>query len=297
MQKYRVLISGATGWLGREILNIFSEDNFDETRINLISSKNQEVVVNGNKFEVKSFKNYQSIDSVNSYFDFAFLAKNKLDKVGPEKFKEINSEIISNSASLIKRISPKTVILSSSGAIYNMKKYSQDEILYSDLKKMQEELIVKACDVSGSNLIVSRIFNLSGRGIPKESNFALADLMLKGIRDMDLVINSKYLVTRKYSDVTQLLRLLVQMAYREQNYVFDSGGTKIELRVLANEIIRVIKSKSKVIASKIKSNTEKDDYFSDSNVYENLLTNFLGEGSLTIEKQIQNTKNYLINVI
>jgi nucleoside-diphosphate-sugar epimerase len=297
MQKYRVLISGATGWLGREILNIFSEANFDETRINLISSKNQEVVVNGNKFEVKSFKNYQSIDSVNSYFDFAFLAKNKLDKVGPEKFKEINSEIISNSASLIKRISPKTVILSSSGAIYNMKKYSQDEILYSDLKKMQEELIVKACDVSGSNLIVSRIFNLSGRGIPKESNFALADLMLKGIRDMDLVINSKYLVTRKYSDVTQLLRLLVQMAYREQNYVFDSGGTKIELRVLANEIIRVIKSKSKVIASKIKSNTEKDDYFSDSNVYENLLTNFLGEGSLTIEKQIQNTKNYLINVI
>jgi nucleoside-diphosphate-sugar epimerase len=297
MQKYRVLISGATGWLGREILNIFSEANFDETRINLISSKNQEVVVNGNKFEVKSFKNYQSIDSVNSYFDFAFLAKNKLDKVGPEKFKEINSEIISNSASLIKRISPKTVILSSSGAIYNMKKYSQDEILYSDLKKMQEELIVKACDVSGSNLIVSRIFNLSGRGIPKESNFALADLMLKGIRDMDLVINSKYLVTRKYSDVTQLLRLLVQMAYREQNYVFDSGGTKIELRVLANEIIRVIKSNSKVIASKIKSNTEKDDYFSDSNVYENLLTNFLGEGSLTIEKQIQNTKNYLINVI
>jgi hypothetical protein len=121
--------------------------------------------------------------------------------------------------------------------------------------------------------------------------------MLKGIRDMDLVINSNYLVTRRYSDVTQLLRLLVQMAHREQNYVFDSGGTKIELRNLANKIITVLKSKSKLIASDIKSDVEQDDYFSDSYAYENLLTNVLGEESLTIEKQIQNTKNYLINII
>jgi nitrogen fixation/metabolism regulation signal transduction histidine kinase len=87
------------------------------------------------------------------------------------------------------------------------------------------------------------------------------------------------------------------MADREQNYVFDSGGTKIELRALANEIIAVIKSNSKLIASEINSDVEQDDYFSDSNAYENLLTNVLGEESFSIEKQIQKTKNYLINII
>jgi nucleoside-diphosphate-sugar epimerase len=297
MQKSRVLISGATGWLGREILNIFSETNFDMAQINLISSKTREVLVKGNKFEARSFENYQSIEPVNSYFDFAFLAKNKLDEVGPEKYKEINLKIISNSINLIKRIRPKTVILSSSGAIYNMKKDSKYESLYSDLKKIQEELITKVCDANSSNLIISRIFNLSGRGIPADSNFALADLMIKSIKGMDLIISSNYLVTRRYSDVTQLLKLLVQMAHSEQNYVFDSGGTKVELRFLANEIIRVTNSKSKVIASEIKSEAQQDDYFSDSNAYENLLTSVLGEEPVAIEKQIQNTKNYLVNIV
>jgi nucleoside-diphosphate-sugar epimerase len=297
MQKSRVLISGATGWLGREILNIFSETNFDMAQINLISSKTQEVLVKGNKFEAKSFENYQSIEPVNSYFDFAFLAKNKLDKVGPEKYKEINLKIISNSINLIKRIRPKTVILSSSGAIYNMKKDSKYESLYSDLKKIQEELITKACDANSSNLIISRIFNLSGRGIPADSNFALADLMIKSIKGMDLIISSNYLVTRRYSDITQLLKLLVKMAHIEQDYVFDSGGTKVELRFLANEIIRVTNSKSKVITSEIKSEAQQDDYFSYSNAYENLLTSVLGEEPVAIEKQIQNTKNYLVNIV
>jgi nucleoside-diphosphate-sugar epimerase len=297
MQKSRVLISGATGWLGREILNIFSETNFDMAQINLISSKNQEVVVDGKKFEAKSFENYQSVEPVSSYFDFAFLAKNKLEKVGPEKYKEINLKIISNSINLIKRIRPKTVILSSSGAIYNMKKDSRYGSIYSDLKKIQEELITKACDANSSNLIISRIFNLSGRGIPVESNFALADLTIKSIKNMDLIISSNYLVTRRYSDITQLLKLLVKMAHIEQDYVFDSGGTKVELRFLANEIIRVTKSKSKVITSEIKSDVQQDDYFSDSNVYEFLLTSFLGEEPVAIEKQIQNTKNYLANIV
>ena len=296
MVKSNVLISGATGWLGREILNIFSKNNFEKVQINLVSSKNSEVFVTGSKFEVESFENYRSIDSINSYFDFAFLTKNKLMKIGPEKYKEINLEIISNSINLIKRIRPKTVVLSSSGAIYNIKKTKKDEILYSDLKKIQEELIVKACNESGSNLIISRIFNLSGRGIPSESNFALADLMINGIRDMDLVIDSNYLVTRRYSDITQLLKLLVKMANRGQNCVFDSGGIKIELRALAKVIIKEIKSKSKVVASEVNLDVEQDDYFSDSYLYERLLIEILGEESLTIGEQIQNTKNSLLNI-
>jgi nucleoside-diphosphate-sugar epimerase len=296
MQKSKVLISGATGWLGQEILNIFSETNFEKVQINLIGSKNEHVMLNGKKIEVKSFKSYKSIESVDNYFDFAFLGRNKFEKIGPEKFKEINMEIISNSTNLIKRICPKTVILSSSGAIYNIKKSTKAGDLYSDLKKIQEELIVKACDASGSNLIISRIFNLSGRGIPRENNFALVDFMIKSIKNIDLVINSNYTVMRRYSDVTQLLRLLWEMADGGQNCVFDSGGAKIELRALADEIIKVVKSKSKVVASEINLDIEHDYYFSDSNSYENLLTKNLGEESITIRSQILNTRNSLFDI-
>jgi len=297
MVKTNVLVSGATGWLGREILNVLSEDNFEKLHLNLISSKNDEVFIKGNRFEIKSFESYDNKSEINNYFDFAFLTKNKLKIIGPEKYKEINLEIIYNSMKLIKRICPKTVVLSSSGAIYNIKKTTKDEILYSDLKKKQEELIIKACSESGSNLIISRIFNLSGRGIPHESDFALSDLIIKGIRGIDLIINSNYLVTRRYSDITQLLMLLVEMANRGQNCVFDSGGAKIELRALAKTIIKELKSKSKVVCSESNFEPEQDEYFSNSYLYENLLKQILGEDSLTIERQIQNTKNYLMNVI
>ena len=145
-------------------------------------------------------------------------------------------------------------------------------------------------------MIISRIFNLSGRGIPHESDFALADLTIKGIRDIDLIINSNYSVVRRYSDITQLLKLLVEMAGRGHNCIFDSGGVKIELRALADEIIKVVKSKSKVVASEINLNIEQDYYFSDSNSYENLLIKILGEESLTIENQILNTRNSLFDI-
>jgi nucleoside-diphosphate-sugar epimerase len=296
MRKSNVLISGATGWLGREILNIFSETKFEAVKLSLISSKSQDFIAGDNKFEATSFVNYNNSDSIDNYFDFAFLSRSELKKIGPHKFKEINLEIISNSADLIKRYRPKTVVLSSSGAIYKNSKNSEYKMLYSDLKKIQEDLIISACNLVDSNLIISRIFNLSGRGIPNKGNFAISDLISKGIRNMDLTINSNHLVTRRYSDITQLLKLLVEMADRGQNRVFDSGGLKIELRDLANIIVEVIKCDSKVVAPTLDPSGMQDDYFSNSYEYEKLLSETLGEKSISIENQIENTKNSLMDV-
>ena len=86
------------------------------------------------------------------------------------------------------------------------------------------------------------------------------------------------------------------MAERGQNCVFDSGGAKIELRALADKIIKLLKSKSKVIASEINSDIKQDYYFSDSNSYDKLLIKILGEESLTIENQILNTRNSLFDI-
>jgi nucleoside-diphosphate-sugar epimerase len=296
MKKSNVLISGATGWLGREILHIFSETKFKGVKLSLISSKNQNFIVGNNKFKAKSFASYNNSDSIDNYFDFAFLSRNELEKIGPGKFKEINLEIMSNSANLIKRYHPKTVVLSSSGAVYKNRKDSEYGMLYSELKKIQEDLIIKACNLSDSNLIISRIFNLTGRGIPGEGNFAISDLVTKSIRNMDLTINSNYLVTRRYSDITQLLKLLVEMADRGQNLVFDSGGFKIELRALANTIVKVVKCNSKVVAPALDPSSMQDDYFSNSYQYEKLLSEILGEDSFSIENQIENTKNSLMDI-
>lgn len=293
----KILVSGATGWIGRELLHIFSESNIDLGRLILISSKNQIIKINGADFNVSDFNTKEISNPIESYFDFAFLTKNQLKKYGPERFKEINLSIISNSTSLIRRVCPRTVVLASSGAVYGTKNYTHDDFLYADLKKTQEEQIAKACEVSGSNLIISRIFNLSGRGINIASSYAIADLTLKAIQNIDLAINSGRMVMRRYCDVTQLLTLLVEMANLNMNRTFDSGGTKIDLRTLAITITRTISTKSKVIFPYSNEFLEADNYFSISNDYEKLLIKLLDVKSVSIETQILNTRTALLSQV
>jgi len=291
----KILVSGATGWVGRELLHIFSESNINLSSLILISSKNQMIKINGTYLNVSNLYNQEIISPVQSYFDFAFLTKNQLEKYGREAFKEINLKIISNSTSLIERVCPQTVILASSGAIYGTKNYNFDDALYADLKKNQEEQIAKACEISGSNLIISRIFNLSGRGINKESSYAIADLTLKAIQNLDLTTNSGRKVTRRYCDLTQLLKLLVEMANLNLNRTFDTGGVKIDLRSLAYKITEVIETKSKVFFPYKYEYLEEDNYFSASDNYEKLLLEFLGIESMSIENQILNTRTALLS--
>ena len=292
-----ILVSGATGWIGRELLDIFSKSDINLNRLVLISSKNQVIKINGIQLNVSSFNSQSALNPVQSYFDFAFLTKNQLKKYSPEEFKEINLKIISNSTSLIKRVCPQTVILASSGAIYGTKNYNFDDALYADLKKNQEEQIAEACEISGSNLIISRIFNLSGRGMNKESSYAIADLTLKAIQNLDLTTNSARKVTRRYCDLTQLLKLLVEMANLNLNLNFDTGGVKIDLRSLAYKITEVIETKSKVCFPSQYENLEVDNYFSVSDNYEKLLVEFLGINSLSIDNQILNTRDALLSKI
>jgi hypothetical protein len=60
-------------------------------------------------------------------------------------------------------------------------------------------------------------------------------------------------------------------------------------------IVEVIKCDSKVVAPTLDPSCMQDDYFSNSYEYEKLLSETLGENSISIENQIENTKNSLMD--
>ena len=117
------------------------------------------------------------------------------------------------------------------------------------------------------------------------------------MRSLDLTTNSNRMVTRRYCDLTQLLKLLVEMANLNLNLNFDTGGVKIDLRSLAYKITEVIETKSKVCFPSQYENLEVDNYFSVSDNYEKLLVEFLGINSLSIDNQILNTRDALLSKI
>jgi nucleoside-diphosphate-sugar epimerase len=293
-----ITVTGATGWLGKELINILTSLNLENLELDLISSSEQEIEVNKKKFKTNIFTKNRSIET-DIYFDFAFLTREKILTLGKDRYIEMNKSIIDNSIDLIQLKHPKTVILASSGAVYSQgcNNFKEDNNLYSELKLMQEEKIRATCDDIGINLIVTRIFNLSGNGINKINTFAIAELISRAFQNQKLHIRSNYLVYRRYCDISQLLNLLLKLHEINFSGIIDSGGIKIELRDLARTIVKQLGSYSELDFSDIGKDSSPDDYFSKSNLYDELLVKYLNEKPMLISKQITNTKNSLFPLI
>ena len=140
-----------------------------------------------------------------------------------------------------------------------------------------------------------RVFNLSGSGIKKISTFALAEFIYRSLRNEKITIKSNYPVFRRYCDVSEMLNLIIKLSIANENYVFDSGGTKIEIKELAKRVIQTLDSSSKIFSPKINSLLLPDNYFSNSNEYENLVKKHLGLKTVALENQILLTKEALSN--
>jgi len=297
MNVENIAISGATGWLGVELISKLSNDSsFLNSNIFPTASKNGSLEINGNKFAIKKLENLKNIISFDYFFDFAFVTREKLKILSHKEYSEINKYIMNQSVDFIKTNKPRLVVLASSGAVYKSNYYqrNRENYLYGELKQQQESAISKACELAGSKLIIARIFNLSGSGIKKLNTFAIAEFIYKSVKNQDIFIKSNYSVVRQYCDIGQLLDLITKLALENKDYTFDSGGVKIEIRELAREIVGQLNSKSKISALEIDSSLPQDVYLSNSNDYEKLLSKYLKQEPVSIKEQIALTKKGLI---
>jgi len=297
MNVKNIVISGATGWLGVELISKLSNDSsLLNSSIFPTASKDGSLEINGNKYATTKLQNLKKSISFDYFFDFAFVTREKLKILSHKEYSEINKHIIDQSVDFIKTNKPRLVVLASSGAVYKTNYYqrSKENSLYGELKQRQESEISKACELAGSKLIIVRIFNLSGSGIKKLNTFAIAEFIYKSVKNQDIIIQSNYNVVRQYCDIGQLLDLITKLALENKDCTFDSGGEKIEIRELASKIVGQLNSKSKILALEIDSLLPKDIYLSNSNDYEKLVSEYLKQEPVSLKKQITLTKNGLI---
>jgi nucleoside-diphosphate-sugar epimerase len=296
MDNLTTLVTGANGWLGSELSKILVENhNLSPLQLGLISSLVGKKNICQKIFNVTTFNDLDGVREIDNYYDFAFLPRHKIDLLGPKEYRNANVKIIMDSVKSILNFTPRNVVLASSGAVYKTGKIVEcsSNFLYSDLKKFQEEKISEACNKVNSNLIIIRIFSLSGHGIPINRGFAISQIINNALNNQKIFIKSNYPVNRSYCDVTQLLRMLISISNSGYSGTLDSSGIKIELRSLADKVVNELKSLSQIHAPELVSGMRPDDYFSQSTKYDDLLLEYLGEKTLSIEEQIQRTKNGL----
>lgn len=287
------LISGAQGLLGKETTKILLKLGARSRDMHLITAKPIEIKIDGKTFTTNNFSTINERTSPELYFDFAFMPKNRIDTLGKANYIKKNQVIMKNSSDLITKLKPKSVILTSSGAVYkSTKKVVLNNLeIYSTLKKEQEEVISNACDKSGSKLIIVRIFNLSGSGIYSKKELALSEFIKNALFNKKIEVNSDFRVYRRYCDIGQLIRLLISLGLTGEKRVLDTGGVIIELRKLATEVKIITNSKSELEFKEINTDKPDDLYFSNSTTYENLVLSYLNETPHNLKKQLLNTIN------
>ena len=294
-----IVISGGTGWIGQSLVEELIESEYCATeQIILISSKNENIKISNEIIRTNTWENLDFESQVHFYFDLAFQTQDKLAVLGEAKYVKENEQIIEKSVNFIKIYKPESIFLASSGAVYGEDLSSTPKPLstYGRLKLMQELIISNTAAEENINLIIGRLFNLSGRNINKFQTFAIAQMINSAMNQGFIKVLADHQVFRRYSDINQLIRLTLKLLNSKTNVVFDSGGPLIELRELALEIKKIVNPSSKLDYNKIDEQIPADEYYSRSNKYEDLLNEHLREAPIKMSDQILNTFQYMKNI-
>ena len=183
-----IFISGASGWLGKELVALISQkrlNDFSTNDLRLFSSNGRTIKLINSKeyltspFEVDQFE----IKSKNleGFIHLAFLTRDKLKSLNFNDFIRINLELISKACQLIERNKPKWVVAVSSGAILDRKSGEIESDIeknpYGFCKRIEELLLADAAQRVGANIVIGRLWGASGEQMPPNPEYALSDFI------------------------------------------------------------------------------------------------------------------------
>ena len=252
------VITGATGWLGRECLELLIHKGVSPNNIYLFASKKQMLKMPFGDFSVypiDAMKDYLLITPV--VFHFAYLTRDKVTTLGRHTYTDACLKITSVITEALKKWLGATLCYASSGAVYD-NQYKADYFEnnpYGFLKFMDECYFKELCNSIGSRLIIPRIFNISGRHTQNRSQYALTSMIDQAQASQVIHISAKHKVIRSYISAQQLIEvcLLWINDSNDNNFIrFDACSSEaIEITQIAECI-----KKNKGFSIDIKRDTD-----------------------------------------
>ena len=288
-----VVISGATGWLGRETLERLAKGISPRPAFDVIaiSSNGRTITLeSGNELATQTFENLVLPERIEGFVHLAFLTRDKVSTLEYEAYVLTNLKLISNACQVIAQAQPKWVVLVSSGAIFkngtSELENNVSENPYGFLKRIEESLIHDAATRVGANVVIGRLWGATGRYMPINRAYAISDFICQAQTGGPIQVYSRNNVYRRYSDAGEFMDALIRAAEKGESFTLDSGGPLIEIGELASEI--ALRFPGVTVTREISINDPSDDYYPRSSDYE-AVANRVGVDLSDISRQIDRT--------
>lgn len=269
--KNPIAISGASGWLGNQTLEVIEKSASAESPL-LYTSNGREIVLRGiGKRKTQGFLESQSPTSLEGFIHLAFLTRDKVESIGPKDFISTNLSLISKACQIIESSKPKWVVTVSSGAILDRNSGELESNIeknpYGFCKRIEELLITQSAQKVGANVVIGRLWGASGQLMPSNSAYALSDFIISAQKDKKINIKSGGKVFRRYLDAGEFMDVLIKAAQSGKSLTINSGGPRVEIGDLAEMVAQHF---SEVEIYRSSALDDVDDYYPHGSEFENL---------------------------
>jgi nucleoside-diphosphate-sugar epimerase len=229
-------------------------------------SKDQQIEIDGQSQAVRA----QSIEVISAFkptvvIDTAFVTRERLPILGHKTYIETNQKLIDQSLDIAALPSVRKYIGFSSGATMHLaghNSFSLEENPYAAQKRIYESKISAIAAGLQSDILVARVWSVTGSYCTKPESFAFTDLIAQAKLGL-IEIKAKHLVYRRYCALEDVLALAMLPSAREGNPIFDTGGDLIELGELAKIVVDLVNPNAD-IRHRLDKALPPDNYHSDN---------------------------------
>lgn len=299
--KQLFIITGATGWLGRNYLHYLQEqiprEEYNEkvfaygSSEKIISStaygSNKEISIKIRPLKdlKKTFLSYPNLYIIHT----AFITREKISSYGLKKYISLNKEISGTLKDLIKSSQGCRCVITSSGAANIAELNKQDHSFiehnpYAYLKLYEEDLLKDLAPC-----LILRIYALLGRFIQKPTKFAIGNFLLNAKNKENIKIKSKNRILRSYVHAREIVDLSLSWLKRNEeeiSYKLNAASNTYDLFELGSKIKDIYSINE--INHSIDNTLPFNDYTCDTNNFKKILKKY-EVTSKSIEEQIKDT--------
>jgi nucleoside-diphosphate-sugar epimerase len=280
LKKDTIVVTGASGWLGKSAVAVLTNE-FSNYRVIALSRKIQLNKSNSDLIYMSYDEFLRNDYEITGLVHTAFMTKNYIEEIGPIKYVDQNTKINNWLLNFIKSKNPKWTVAISSGATkqYIDKVEAGLPIFDSDLygkMKLEEEEALLGSDIP--NVAIGRLWAASGRYMQNHKIYALGQFIEAAINGKNIKIASSEPVYRRYIDAEDFMKVLVMTALNSSRTLFDSGGVLTTIENLAQEVAKFFKNKNnskiEIEYGEKKISIENANYFAKSEKFLELQSKF-----------------------